>query len=228
MGCAAPDPFGENITVASTSFCRNDHGRDRHVHGSDVQTLARGEVIHDALLDGIFILDVVVAARQGQADQHGKEASHALDYTCARCARWRGVWNWVHGDINVEGMRFFVFVPIYRAYMMRSVRRSVPVSEPRLWRNAWRHTMALEAAAAMPCVCLRRRTSNRRPAGRSLTVAAQPAAAQPVAAQPVAAQPAAAQPIGINFSTFKPRRSHDPTCVVTRSPGPGVSMKRVR
>jgi hypothetical protein len=48
-----------------------DHGRDRHVHGRDVQTLARREVIHDALLYGIFILDVAMAARQGKADQHG-------------------------------------------------------------------------------------------------------------------------------------------------------------
>jgi hypothetical protein len=32
-------------------------------------------------------LHVAMAARQGQADQHGKEASHALDYTCAAVRR---------------------------------------------------------------------------------------------------------------------------------------------
>ena len=54
------------------------HGGYRHGHGSQVQILARGEVIHHALLDRILILDTAMAACQGQAEQHGNETSHAL------------------------------------------------------------------------------------------------------------------------------------------------------
>src|ERR1019366_9110970 len=81
-GLGRTGPFRREYHGSIHFVLPKDHGPDRHVHGSDVQTLAGREVIHDASFDGVFISDVAMAARQSNADQHGKEASHALDYTC--------------------------------------------------------------------------------------------------------------------------------------------------